>query len=112
MRHYIAVPMLAAALTLTSGFVFADGSDDANDIATFKQVKVTLVQAISAAETAASGKAFKAGFDHADADKGGGYYYEVEVLSGNDVFDVAVDVNTGKVIASVKEVPDVENPNG
>lgn len=64
--------------------------------------KVSITQAIAAAEQHASGKAAKAEFDKSRH----GWVYEVEVVSGTKVFDVVVDAASGAVLSSTEDEHD------
>lgn len=88
-------PILAAFLVAgTAATVFAAGAE--NDALAAANAKVSLTQAITAAEQHAAGKATKAEFEHGKQ----GPVYEVEVVSGSKVFDVRVDADKGSVISS------------
>ena len=51
------------------------------------------------------GKASRADYEHSK----NGWIYEVEVVSGKQVFDVKVDANNGAVIASKEDKADRED---
>ena len=62
--------------------------------------KITLPQAISAAERKVCGTAAKAEYKHKKGQ------YKVEVVKGTAVFDVIVDANDGTVLSIKKDVED------
>lgn len=99
--------MLVAALALGSaGVAYAVAEQDkGNDgVADFAKAKVSIGQAISAAEQAAAGKATRAELEN----ERHGLVYEVEVVNPdkNTVFDVRVDAISGKVVASAADKAD------
>ncbi|MDF3839992.1 PepSY domain-containing protein [Cupriavidus basilensis] len=72
-----------------------------NDVLAIANTKIPLVQAIATAEQHANGKAIRAEFDQG--------LYDVEVVSGGNVFDVRVDADKGTVISSAKDTGDRED---
>ena len=70
-----------------------------NDALNVTSAKITLPQAISAAERKVGGTAAKAEYKH----KKGQYKVEVK---GTEVFDVIVDANDGTVLSIKKDVED------
>lgn len=89
----LAVAMIAAG---TSAYAATPAGNDAMPIA---NARVSLTQAIAAAEEHAKGKAAKAEFEQTQT----GWAYDVEVVSGNQVFDVKVDADKGTVLSSVAD---------
>ena len=75
-----------------------------NDALAIMNAKISLVQAIAAAEQHANGKATRAEFDRTLQ----GGLYDVEVVSGGKVFDVTVDADKGTVLSSVEDTGDRE----
>lgn len=71
-----------------------------NDALNVTSAKITLPQAISAAERKVGGTAAKAEYKHKKAQ------YKVEVVKGTEVFDVIVDANDGTVLSIKKDVED------
>lgn len=95
------------ALSLASvaagvGVAYAEKAEGENDAFAAAKAKVSLVQAIGAAEQHVNGKASRAEFEKTKQ----GYIYEVEVVSGTKVFDVRVDTSTGAVVSSKEDTPD------
>lgn len=98
----LTTPALAIALILTAGgaAAFAKSGAESRDndaVADLALAKVTLIQAVTAAEHHAGGRATDA---ELETEKGK-TVYEVEVVAANKaVYDVTVDAGTGKVLAS------------
>lgn len=97
-----ALPALAAAVILAvgGGVAFAKSGtagDDNDAITDLARAKITLVQAVAAAEHHAGGRATAA---ELETEKGK-TLYEIEVVAANKaVYDVTVDAGTGKVVSS------------
>ncbi len=96
----------AAAATLTVlgvvGTVAFAAAPAANDALPIVDAAIPLTQAIAIAEQHARGKASKAEYETADGSRG----YDVEVISGPQVFDVRVDADSGTVVSSAADKPD------
>lgn len=90
---------LALVLATSGAVAYAARGEAQNDALAAAQARVTLVQAVTAAEQHTGGKAVKAEFEHDRQ----GPHYEVEVVKGSQVFDVIVDTNQGSVISSVED---------
>ena len=71
-----------------------------NDALNVTSAKITLPQAISAAERKVGGTAAKAEYKHKKGQ------YKVEVAKGTEVFEVIVDANDGTVLSIKKDVED------
>lgn len=78
-----------------------NGEDDAN----IGQAKITLTQAIAAAEQKAGGRAAHAELN----DENGKLVYGVEVVSGTQATDVKVDAMSGQVISARADQADAEH---
>lgn len=100
MKRNISVTTLlvAAGVATAGGLAFAKTTVAENDaIADLAKAKITLTQAVSAAEAQAGGKATKAELDG----ERGTLVFDVEVVTAdNKVFDVKVDAADGKVLSS------------
>jgi uncharacterized membrane protein YkoI len=70
------------------------------------QAKTSLSQAITAAEARTSGKAIRAEFEQS---RDGKWTFDVEVLAGGKVYDVAVDADSGAVLSVSEDQADHEN---
>ena len=79
-----------------------------NDAMLVLQSKTPLSEAVAVAEQHVSGKASRAEFEHTKA----GWAYDVEVVSGTDVYDVRVAADTGAVLSSVKDKKDRDRDSG
>lgn len=102
MIRHTAIAALVLAMGSAGVVAYAARSGADNDALAVAQAKVSLVQAITAAEQHANGKASKAEFEHSKQ----GWVYDVEVVSGAKVFDVKVDANQGSVLASTEDRAD------
>jgi uncharacterized membrane protein YkoI len=104
MKQRIAIAAVSGAVVAAAAAAaaYAAGPNE-NDALAVSSAKISLSQAVAAAEQKVSGKAAKAEFEQA---KGGRWVYDVEVVSGAKVFDVSVDADTGNVIASVEDKND------
>jgi uncharacterized membrane protein YkoI len=72
------------------------------ELAAFQNIKMTLGNAISAAEKHAGGKALDVSFE----DKGGTPAYNVKTYQNNAVWEGKVDANSGQVIGQGKTIPE------
>lgn len=75
---------------------------DADDIRGLAEAKITLIDAINAAEKHVGGKAYDAGFDD-DSFKPA---FEVNVAKDGKSFDVRVDGLTGEILGSREDIDD------
>jgi len=67
-----------------------------NDAMAIATAKVSLTQAVTTAEQSAHGQAARAEYENSHL----GWVYDVEVVSGNKVYDIKVDAASSKVVAS------------
>ncbi len=89
--------LLTAGLAVAAGVVFAERSrDDVNDAVTdLARARISIVQAIDAAEADTGGKAVRA---ELDAEEESDVVFQVEVVAPDGkVFEVTVDGLDGKV---------------
>ena len=104
-KHSIIAGTLAAAvLAATAVYAGENGNEDRHDAAALAQAKVSLGQAISAAEQHANGKAARAELE----DENGKVVYGVEVVGAGKTTDVKVDINTGQVLSAQADQGDHE----
>lgn len=92
-------------LYLTTTAIILLGSTayaDASDVRLLSEAKISLVDAIKAAESSVGGRAIEAGLDD-DAWKPA---YEVSIVKDNRLFDVQVDAVDGKVLGSREDIDD------
>lgn len=78
-----------------------------NDASAINQARITLVQAVAAAEQHAHGRAARAEFEHTAS----GWVYDVEVVGAAKVFDVRVDAGNGAVLSSAEDQADHDDGN-
>lgn len=108
MKRTIAIPALitAAGIATAAGLAYAKPAAGENDaVADLAKAKITLSQAIGAAEAQSGGKATKAELEG----ERGAVRYQVEVVTAdNKVFDVKVDAADGKVLSSKPDRADRE----
>ena len=91
------------ALGASLAFAGANGGQE-NDAALLSQAKISLTQAIAAAEQHAQGKAVRAELE----DENGTLVYGVEVTSGTRATDVKVDINNGRILSAQADQADHE----
>lgn len=102
MFRYTKLSILAVAM-MGAGIAAHAAKPEVDDALAIGKAKISLSQAITAAEQHAKGKAARAEFEPS---KKGGYTYDVEVVSGAKVFDVKVDADKGTVISSNEDKAD------
>ncbi|MCB1771442.1 MAG: PepSY domain-containing protein [Candidatus Competibacteraceae bacterium] len=95
---------LAALATTVLGSACAAALPE-NDALAVASAKISLTQAIAAAEQQVGGKASKAEYEH----ENGQSVFEVEVVKDQSVMDVKVDPTSGQVLASVEDKADQGN---
>lgn len=95
----VIVATLLALGAGTAAYAKERGDDAVSDLA---QAKITLVQAITAAEQHAGGRATKAELERHQ----GKTAFEVEVVKGSVVSNVLVDATDGKVLATTADRED------
>jgi uncharacterized membrane protein YkoI len=93
------------ALGSTVGAVYAGSDDNGKEMTALQNAKISLAQAITGAEQKSGGKAISAGLNN----ENGAMTYGVEVIKGNTVETVLVDLNSGEV---VKMLPADNEPEG
>ena len=100
-----AFSLIAAAVTASGALAHAASPTVPNDaVADAARAKITLMQAVAAAEAHTRGKATKAELE----DEHGAVVYEVEVIAADKgVLDVTVDAVNGKVLSSKADKVDL-----
>jgi uncharacterized membrane protein YkoI len=93
---------IAPVLVLAGLGVAGAAIADRDDVRALKGAKITLVQAIQAAETAQGGQAYDAGIDD-DSFKP---EYEVSIVREDRSYDVRVDAVTGEVLGAREDNDD------
>lgn len=76
--------------------------EDMAEYSAMKQAKVTLTSAMQTASQSVNGKVIGAEFE---LEKGQALY-DIEVVKDNQVYEVSIDANTGKVLSSQVDVED------
>jgi uncharacterized membrane protein YkoI len=101
-------PLLFAVIGVSAigaSLAFAGMKDaEENDAAALSQARISLTQAIAAAEQRVAGKAVRAGLE----DENGKLVYGVEVLHGNQTTDVKVDSDNGGILSAQADRSDHE----
>ena len=106
MVHFTKIAIITTALASVGAAAFAAKTME-SDAAAAPPAKITLVQAIAAAEQQANGKATRAEYEQTKT----GWAYDVEIISGTKVLDVRVDADKGTVISSAEDTADKGNDN-
>lgn len=94
---------LGASLAF-AGANHAEGQSE-NDAASLSKTRITLSQAIAAAETHVQGRAVRAELE----DENGALVYGVEVVKGTQATDVKIDSNSGQVLSAQADQADHES---
>lgn len=92
---------LAVALTTAAGAAYAATGNE-NDALAIAKAKISLSQAVQAAEQHANGHASRAEYENTKD----GWVYDVEVVEEQKVFDVTIDAQNGSVLASRQDGAD------
>ena len=90
---------LLALVTLSTAAIAAKSIENDALTTNLGKAKISLVQAIAAAEQHANGKASRAEYENSKQ----GWVYDVEVVSGDKFFDVRVNADKGTVISSAED---------
>lgn len=99
MKSKLQLAAVVAALSLAAtGAVLADESDELG----IANAKISLIEAVTAAEQHLGGKAASAEIKHED----GKWIFEVDIVNGKEVKDVVIDPATGEVLAVHDETDD------
>lgn len=98
------VPLAFVLGAVTMSGAYAEMSDP-NDALAIEQAHVSLGEAIAAAEQEIGGKASRAEFEVDD----GHVIFDVEVVKGGEVHDVAVDGRDGRVLQARADAADSED---
>ncbi len=97
------IPACAAALLFSTAAFAETATVSTNDAGPIASAKVSMNTAVAVAEKHVRGKAVRAEYE---AQKGGGWVYDVEVKTASKVFDVKVDAVNGIVLASTEDTAD------
>lgn len=98
--------ILASGLLLSGmGAVMARGMTEQNDALIKPMPKISLAQAIAAAEQGTGGKARQVDYEVHN----GQWKYDIEVVSGSRVLDVAVNPDSGVVMTATEDTNDSDD---
>ena len=98
------IGLIALGASLAFAGVNSANQGQENDATLLSKAKISLSQAIAAAEGHVQGKAVRAELE----DENGTAVYGVEVASGAQITDVKVDVNNGKILSAQADQADHE----
>jgi len=93
----LAIAAVISVVLAASGAAFAEESE--NDALQVGKAKISLSEAVAAAEAKTGGRASKAEFKNAKE----GWIYDVEIVAGKAVSDVHVNAETGAVLSVVDD---------
>jgi len=97
-RHSNILKTVILTITMITAASMAQAGEskdkEANELKLFGQAKISLTEAIKAAEKKTGGKALEAELD----DESNSVQFEIEVLKDGKIHDVFVDGKTGKVL--------------
>lgn len=105
-RKLIYLTAFAVVSTTALGGAYAAKSAE-NDALAIATSKISLAQAVTAAESHVGGKASKAEYERHK----GQWVFDVEVVKDKTVMDVAVDASSGKVLSAVEDKADQDDGN-
>jgi uncharacterized membrane protein YkoI len=107
-RKLFTALIVTASAIAGGSLAYASKEAPPNDaVALFSKAKVTLIQAIAAAEQHAGGKAVQVELEQQSS---GGPVYDVEVVTADHkVYDVKVDAASAKVLSSKLDKADGED---
>lgn len=110
LRNLALAAAFAAGTLGTAGAAFARDSNNnqTNEAAIMATAKVSMAQAIAAAEQQTGGKAVGTGIE----DQDGTVFLEVQVLKNNQRQKVLIDPQTGNVVKTVVADNNDEGENG
>lgn len=99
MHHYSKLSLLAVTIVAAGSVAYAATGAMENDARAIVAAKISLVQAVTAAEQHAGGRATHAEYENSKQ----GWVYDVEVVNGPKVFDVRVDADKGTIMSSAED---------
>ena len=99
-RSTKALAIAAVVSVVLAGAAFAEESE--NGALQLGKAKISLSEAVAAAEAKTGGRASKAEFENAKE----GWIYDVEIVAGKAVSDVHVNAETGAVLSVVDDKVD------
>ena len=112
MQRKIVIPalLLAAGIATAGGLTYAQQTaTQANDaVADIAKARITLAQAVTAAEQHGGGRATRAELEN----ENGRLVYGVEVTDATTTTDIKVDASDGKIISAQADQADSQSENG
>ncbi|WP_298440116.1 PepSY domain-containing protein [Geobacter sp.] len=102
MKRAIKAGITLAALSTVGVLAAHAAKPQENDALVTSHAKVSLVQAVQAAEQRLHGQAVRAELESSSK----GWVYDVEVVANGTTYDVAVDAAMGKVLALSRDKAD------
>lgn len=105
MQRMLKIFVTLVAFAATSGLAAYAARPGANDALVTSHARISLVQAVQAAEGRLQGQAVKAELEASRE----GWIYDVEVVAREVPYDVAVDAVTGTVVASTRDRTDADD---
>ena len=111
-RNQLIPIAMATVMALGSSVAIAyagsnDNSQDSQEMTVLRNAKISLAQAITGAEQQSGGKAINAGLNN----ENGAMTYGVEVIKGNTIQTVLIDINTGQVVKVLSADTEPEGNN-
>ena len=101
----IAIVTIALVVTSYAAFAAKAKNSESDVVAAIKDTRISLSQAVAAAETRVGGKAVSAEYEKTKK----GWAYDIEIVKADKMFDVLVDSNYGNVISSAEDVADQDD---
>lgn len=90
----------SSGIMIISGAALAEQSE--NDALQIERAKISLTEAVAAAEAKTGGRATKAEYENAAE----GWIFDVEVVAGKTVSDVHVNAETGAILSVAADAVD------
>lgn len=94
--------VLLTTASVVGALAYAAKNEAENDALEVAKAKVSLSQAVTLAEQHLNGKASRAEYERTKQ----GPAYEIEIVSGDKVFDVRVDAEQGSILSSAPDTGD------
>lgn len=102
MHRYSKFSLLAVVIAAAGTVAYAASDKIENDATAITRARIPLAQAVTTAEQHVNGKAAHAEYENSKA----GWVFDVEVVTGSQVFDVKVDADKGTIISSTEDKAD------
>lgn len=102
MKKLARIGVTLVALSTVGALAAYAAKPQENDALITRHATISLTQAVQTAEQQTHGQAVRAELEHGKQ----GWVFDVEVVTGNAAYDVAVDAVKGTVLASVQDKAD------